>query len=166
VKLKHAVLLFTLVTFVAAMGCGKKPPPPPPEPPPVVVEPPPEPPPPEPPPPPPPPLVLSAIYFDFDKSDIRSDARDIMAQNAKALTERPTATIRVEGNCDERGTEEYNLALGERRASAAKDYLVNYGIEAAKISTISYGESRPVDFGHNEDAWAKNRRDDFVVLSE
>jgi peptidoglycan-associated lipoprotein len=167
VKFKLTVLLIILAAFVLAMGCGKKPPPPPPEPPPVTQK---EPPPPPPPPPPAEPeiapLQLTTIYFEYDKSDIRPDARDIMAQNARSLAEHPTATIRVEGNCDERGTDEYNMALGERRANAAKEYLVNYGIDGGKISTISYGESRTADPGHNEEAWAKNRRDDFRVLSE
>jgi peptidoglycan-associated lipoprotein len=111
-------------------------------------------------------LKLTAIYFDLDKSDIRSDARDMLAQDAKSLTEHPTATVRIEGNCDERGTVEYNLALGERRANAARDYLVNYGINSTRITTISYGKSKPVDKGHKEEAWSKNRRDDFVPLSE
>lgn len=165
-KFKYAVLLLILATFIMAFGCGKKPPPPPPEQPKVVVDtttpPPPEPP---PPPPPKPELILTAIHFDFDKADLRSDARDIMAQNAKSLADNPDARIRVAGHCDERGTEEYNMALGERRANAARDYLVNYGIDAAKVSTISYGESRPVDMGHSEDAWSKNRRDEFEIIS-
>jgi peptidoglycan-associated lipoprotein len=164
VKFKHIVLLIIVVALVAAMGCGKKPPPPPPAPPPVVEQPPPP-----PPPPPPPevaPLQLTTIYFDYDKSDIRSDSRDILAQNAKSLTDHPEAVIRIEGNCDERGTDEYNMALGERRAIAARDYLVNYGIDAQKISTISYGESRPVAMGHDEGAWSQNRRDDFKVITE
>lgn len=165
-KFKHAVLLLILATFVMAMGCGKKPPPPPPEPPPVVVEPPPESPPEPPPPPPPPALVLTTIYFDYDRSDIRSDARDMMAQNARSLSDHPTAAIRIEGHCDERGTDEYNLALGERRANSAKDYLVNYGVEASRISTISYGEAQPANSGHDESAWAMNRRAEFRVLSE
>ena len=163
-KFKHIVLLIIVVALVAAMGCGKKPPPPPPAPPPVVEQPPPP-----PPPPPPPevaPLQLTTIYFDYDKSDIRSDSRDILAQNAKSLTDHPEAVIRIEGNCDERGTDEYNMALGERRAIAARDYLVNYGIDAQKISTISYGESRPVAMGHDEGAWSQNRRDDFKVITE
>lgn len=164
-RFKNVVLLMLLVAFVLALGCGKKPPPPPPEPPPVVEEPPP-PPPPEPPPPPPPPLVLTTIHFEFDKYNLTPEARDIMAENARELSDRPEAAIRIQGNCDERGTDEYNMALGERRAQTARDYLVNYGIDASRISIISYGESRPLDPGHNEEAWARNRRDDFVVISE
>jgi peptidoglycan-associated lipoprotein len=167
VKLKHLVLLIILASFIAAIGCGKKPPPPPPAPPPVVVAPDTTtPPPPEPPPPPPPPLQLTAIYFDYDKAEIRADARDILSQNGKSLTDHPTSTIRIEGNCDERGTEQYNLALGEKRANSARDYLVNYGISASRITTISYGKERPVAKGHNEEAWSKNRRDDFAIQSE
>ncbi|OGC91411.1 MAG: peptidoglycan-associated lipoprotein [candidate division Zixibacteria bacterium RBG_16_53_22] len=145
------------------MGCGKKPAPPPPAPPPVVEEPPPPPPPPE---PEIAPLQVTTIYFDYDKSDIRSDARDILAQNAKSLTDHSEAVIRIEGHCDERGTDEYNMALGERRANAARDYLVNYGIDAQRMSTISYGESRPAAPGHDEGAWSQNRRAEFTVVSE
>jgi len=109
---------------------------------------------------------MKTIHFDFDKYDLTAEARDILAANAASLAEHPDAVIRIEGNCDERGTDEYNLALGEKRAQAARDYLVNYGIDASKITIISYGESKPVDTGHNEDAWSKNRRDDFTVISE
>jgi peptidoglycan-associated lipoprotein len=112
------------------------------------------------------PLQLSTIYFDYDKSDIRSDAREILSQNARSLSDHPTAVIRIAGHCDERGTDEYNMALGERRATAAKEYLVNYGIDGSKVSTISYGESQAADMGHSEDAWAKNRRAEFQVVSE
>ncbi len=161
-KLKAIVVLVLVLLFAMMVHCGKKPAPPPPAPPPVAVDtttPP-------PPPPPPPPLQLTAIYFDYDKYNIRSDAQEIMSQNAKSLTDHPTSTIRIEGNCDERGTEQYNLALGERRANAARDYLVNYGINGSRITTISYGKERPVAAGHNEGAWAKNRRDDFVIVAE
>jgi peptidoglycan-associated lipoprotein len=112
------------------------------------------------------PLELSTIYFDYDKYDIRSDAREILSQNGKSLTDHPAASIRIEGNCDERGTEQYNLALGEKRAYAARDYLANYGIDISRMTTLSYGESRPVSMGHNEEAWAKNRRSDFKIVSE
>jgi len=167
VKLKHVLLLMLIMAMVFAFGCGKgKKVEPTPVPEPVTqIE--------EPPPPPPPPakpevapLQLVTIYFDYDKSDIRPDARDILAQNAKSLTEHPGAVIRVEGHCDERGTDEYNMALGERRANAARDYLVNYGIDAQKITTISYGESRPAVPGNSEDAWSRNRRDEFNIISQ
>jgi peptidoglycan-associated lipoprotein len=111
-------------------------------------------------------LQLTTIYFDYDKSDIRSDAREIMGQNGQSLTDHPEAIIRIEGHCDERGTDEYNMALGERRANTARDYLVNYGVAAERMSTISYGESRPVAPGHDESSWAQNRRAEFKVVSE
>ena len=166
--MKKVLVLLALMSVLAVLfvSCGKKPAPPPPPPPPppdttpVVVEPPP------PPPPPPPPLAMTTIHFEFDKYQLTDEARDIMAANAVALDEHPDATIRIEGNCDERGSDEYNMALGEKRAATARDYLINYGITPGRISIISYGESRPVDPGHNEDAWAKNRRDDFKTISE
>jgi peptidoglycan-associated lipoprotein len=82
------------------------------------------------------------------------------------LEKNPGAVIRIEGNCDERGTVEYNLALGEKRAKAALDYLVKMGIDPSRISTVSYGKERPMDPGHTEAAWAKNRRDDFVIVKQ
>jgi peptidoglycan-associated lipoprotein len=109
---------------------------------------------------------MTRIHFEFDKYDLTPEARDIMAENARQLADRPEAVIKIEGHCDERGTEEYNLALGEKRAKTAKDYLVNYGIDESMISIVSFGESRPIDPGQNEEAWAKNRRADFIVISE
>jgi len=85
---------------------------------------------------------------------------------AAALQERSTAIVRIEGHCDERGSDAYNMALGEKRAATARDYLIKYGIAANRLSIISYGESRPVAFGSNEDAWAKNRRAEFKIISE
>jgi peptidoglycan-associated lipoprotein len=106
---------------------------------------------------------LSDINFDYDKSNIRPDAREIMKVNADIFLKNKTSKITIEGHCDERGTSEYNMALGERRAQEAKKYLVNLGIDAARMKTISYGEERPLDPGQNEEAWAKNRRAHFVV---
>jgi peptidoglycan-associated lipoprotein len=103
------------------------------------------------------------INFDFDQSNIRPDAREILKVNADILLKKGAAQITVEGYCDERGTAEYNMALGERRAQEAKNYLINLGVKASQIKTISYGEERPLDAGHDEDAWAKNRRAHFVV---
>ncbi len=108
--------------------------------------------------------VLGTVYFDFDKSDLRPDALDQLRKNAEWLKANPGDRVRIEGNCDERGTVEYNLALGDRRAAAAKNYLVKAGIEASRIEIISFGEEHPVDPGHNEAAWQKNRRDDFVLV--
>ena len=106
---------------------------------------------------------LQTIYFDLDKYDIKPDDARILEEGAKWIKDKKPGLVMIEGNCDERGTVEYNLALGERRSEAAKDYLVSLGVDANKLKTISYGKSKPVDTGHNEDAWAKNRRDNFVV---
>jgi peptidoglycan-associated lipoprotein len=107
---------------------------------------------------------LLPIYFDFDKSDIREDQRDRIEGNSQFLTENSSMRVRIEGNCDERGTNEYNMALGQRRALSAQKYLVNLGISANRLETISYGEEKPLLFGHDEFSWAQNRRDDFVVV--
>jgi len=104
------------------------------------------------------------VNFDFDRYDLRQDAKEILAGHAQALKENPSLRLRIEGHCDERGTTEYNLALGERRAFAVKNYFIVYGIDAARLSTISYGEEKPLDPRHDEEAWAKNRRAAFVVL--
>jgi peptidoglycan-associated lipoprotein len=98
------------------------------------------------------------VFFDLDKYKIRADAQKILQAQANWLKQRPNLDITIEGHCDERGTREYNLALGERRANAVKDYLVALGVSASRIMTISYGEERPVALGHNESAWAQNRR--------
>jgi peptidoglycan-associated lipoprotein len=110
--------------------------------------------------------LLKDIHFDFDKYDIRPRDAEILKENAALLTNYPKVKIQVEGHCDERGTNEYNLALGERRANAAKKYLLSLGISMDRISSISYGEEKPLDTGHNEEAWAKNRRGHFVILSK
>ncbi|NTW07597.1 MAG: peptidoglycan-associated lipoprotein Pal [Syntrophaceae bacterium] len=107
--------------------------------------------------------VIKDIYFDFDKSNIRTDAREVLKTNADWFLKNSNVSIIIEGHCDERGTAEYNMALGQRRADEAKKYLVNLGVNGAALKTISYGKERPVDPGHNEEAWAKNRRDHFVV---
>jgi peptidoglycan-associated lipoprotein len=106
---------------------------------------------------------LQPVYFDFDRSFIRDDARPVMKANAEWLKANPKAKIRIEGNCDERGTKEYNQALGQRRASSAKKYLTDLGIAAKRISLISYGKEKPVCSGQNEECWQKNRRDDLVA---
>ncbi|HYM31024.1 MAG TPA: peptidoglycan-associated lipoprotein Pal [Candidatus Cybelea sp.] len=102
--------------------------------------------------------VGDRVFFDFDKYNIRSDARTTLEKQAAWLKQYPQYTITVEGHCDERGTREYNLALGERRANSVKNALVSLGIPTARIKTISYGKERPVAAGHNEAAWAQNRR--------
>ena len=123
------------------------------------------PPPPEEAPPPvaPPPLVLNTVYFDFDEYSIRLDQRGILENNGYQLLERTEATVMIEGHCDQRGTEEYNIALGQRRADSVKAFLVGMGVDSARLATTSYGEERLVDPGNNEDAWSRNRRGEFVV---
>jgi peptidoglycan-associated lipoprotein len=103
-----------------------------------------------------------AIYFDFDRYNLRDDAKADLKKNVDVMNQEQDLKITVEGHCDERGTVEYNLALGERRAKSARDYMVSMGVKADRISTISYGKERPKAFGHDEDSWAKNRRDEFV----
>jgi peptidoglycan-associated lipoprotein len=110
--------------------------------------------------------LLKDIHFDFDKFDIRPGDAEILKGNAALLMKHPTIKIQIEGHCDERGTSEYNLALGERRANSAKKYLISLGMPVDRISTISYGKEKPLDPGHNEEAWSKNRRDHFIILSK
>jgi len=116
--------------------------------------------------PPPPPVVqpvLGDLFFDFDKSELRMDAVEQLKTNANWLEVNRGRKVVIEGHCDERGTNEYNLALGERRANSAKDYLVNLGADSSRLKSISYGEERPFALGHNEEAWAQNRRAHFVA---
>jgi peptidoglycan-associated lipoprotein len=107
--------------------------------------------------------AVKDILFEFNKSNISSDAREILKTNADFLLKNGDSKVVIEGHCDERGTAEYNMALGQRRAQETKNYLVNLGIKEPRIKTISYGEERPLDPGHNEDAWAKNRRAHFAI---
>ena len=110
--------------------------------------------------------LLKDIYFDFDKYDIRPGDAEILKENATLLKKYTNVKIQIEGHCDERGTIEYNLALGERRANNTKQYLISLGVPPDRISTISYGKERPLDSGHNEEAWAKNRRAHPIILSK
>jgi OOP family OmpA-OmpF porin len=107
---------------------------------------------------------LDAIYFDFDKYNIKPEFKDTLKKNADWLQANKDYNIRIEGNCDERGTNEYNMALGQRRADAAMKSLMSLGVGKNRISTVSYGEEKPLCMEHNEDCWSKNRRDDFVVV--
>jgi peptidoglycan-associated lipoprotein len=164
----------------AGPGAPAAPAPPPPAPPPVVTAPVTPPPTPAPPPPAPPaaaapapaPPPLKDVFFNFDKSDIgfneafKEDQKPVMTANAALLKDNPALKLTIEGHCDERGTAEYNLALGERRAKAGKDYLVAAGIPADRIATISYGKERPFVLGHDENAWKWNRRDHMVVTGQ
>ncbi len=137
---------------------------------------------PAPPPPPPPPkppepvtprieeafaAALSTIHFMLDSSALEEEAQATLRRAGDWLnrTENRTIRFRIEGNCDERGSQEYNFGLGDRRANSARDFLISLGVSADRIETVSYGKERPVDSGHSEDAWWKNRRDDFVYLS-
>jgi peptidoglycan-associated lipoprotein len=144
-----------MAAFVERIFLGPPPPPPPPEPAPVVV----------------PPVVpapagpdkLEAIYFDFDKYVIKPEGRDALKRNADWLQQNPGAKVVVEGNCDERGTNDYNMALGQRRADAAAKYLVDLGIAKDRIGTVSFGEEKPICTEKTESCWSKNRRDDFIL---
>ncbi len=111
---------------------------------------------------PPPTNMTASIYFDFDKSFLRTESRNTLSRLLGAAAA-SGATVRIEGNCDERGSNEYNIALGQRRADAAKDYLVRLGVPAANITAISYGEEHPKALGHDEASWQENRRDDIFV---
>lgn len=104
---------------------------------------------------------LQRIYFDFDSSELRPDALSTLADNAEKIRQVPGVIVQIEGHCDERGTQEYNLALGERRALAVREYLIRLGISSDRLVTISYGEEDPADPGHDEAAWARNRRCEF-----
>jgi len=170
--MKKILFIFGLIMImVLAYGCGPKPEP-------VVEEEPiavvdtatPPPPPPVTTPPPPPPEVketdFNVIQFDFDKYNVRPDQMTLLNANVALLKKNPDMVIKIEGHCDERGTTEYNLALGDRRAVAVKTYLMDAGIAEERISTISYGEERPVDLGHTESAWDKNRRAEFRIVKK
>ncbi len=109
--------------------------------------------------------VGDRVYFDTDKSDIRPDAQGILAAQADWLNRYPAVRIRIEGNADERGTREYNFALGARRAEAVSEFLVSKGVAPSRISTISYGKESPIDTGTGEDAWAHNRNGHTAITS-
>ena len=109
---------------------------------------------------------LKDIYFAFDRYDLSDEARRILTESAKIALAHPNLKIQIEGHCDERGSSEYNLALGERRAVSVKLYLIRLGVKGDRLSSISYGEEMPANPGHTEEAWAKNRRCHFVILSK
>ena len=181
---KTVLVVLALAATIAFSACAKKAPPAPPPPPPVA----PEAPPPAPPPPPRPeaaPVVdeyarlkamsaeeieksglLAEVYFDYDKADIREQDRAVLAKDAEALKQFDFLRVTVEGHCDERGTVEYNLALGERRAKAAYDYLVSLGVPADRLKMVSYGKEVPVCTQSNEECWQRNRRAHFTVTGK
>ncbi|MBU0510013.1 peptidoglycan-associated lipoprotein Pal [bacterium] len=171
IRVMPVMLMIVLAGAIALTGCKKKMPKEAPPPPPKVEE---------VAPPPPPDTTgqaererqaamdadrarIQAVYFDFDKSVIRPDQRSKITTNADIFRNWTEWAVSIEGHCDERGTTEYNLALGERRATSAKQALVAAGVDAARVSTVSYGEERPVDPGHNEASWSRNRRAEFRV---
>jgi peptidoglycan-associated lipoprotein len=109
--------------------------------------------------------VGDLVYFDTDSHDVRADALPVLDAQAAWLKRYPGVQVRIEGNCDERGTREYNLALGARRANAVRDYLVSHGVSASRINTISYGKEKPVDPGTGEEAWSRNRNAHSVLTA-
>jgi peptidoglycan-associated lipoprotein len=180
--MRHSTLALAFALAVVMAGCGKKTPPPPPAPPPAAPETP-------PPAPQPPPEVapamneyetlrqksidelekmglLADIHFDYDRADLRESDRGILSQNADTLKKFDFLRITVEGHCDERGSVEYNLALGERRAKAAHDYLASLGVDASRMKTVSYGKEVPLCQESNEDCWARNRRAHFGITGK
>jgi peptidoglycan-associated lipoprotein len=108
-------------------------------------------------------FLTEDIFFEFDSAVLLPEAQTILRKKAEWLINNPDATATIEGHCDERGTNEYNLALGDRRAESAKTFLMDLGVKGSQLSCISYGEERPVDPAHNEEAWAKNRRGHFTI---
>ncbi len=108
-------------------------------------------------------FINEDVYFEFDSAALLPLAQTMLRQKAEYMRDVPGINVTIEGHCDERGTDAYNMALGERRAEAVKSFMVNLGIGASRLNTISYGEERPVDFGQNEEAWAKNRRAHFAI---
>ncbi len=110
-------------------------------------------------------IKFETVYFDFDKSDLRQDARDVLSKNAEMILKSMAGgKVQIEGHCDERGSAEYNLALGERRASSVQKYLTTLGVKSENLSVISYGKEKPAVIGNDEAAWAKNRRAEFVAV--
>jgi peptidoglycan-associated lipoprotein len=110
-------------------------------------------------------MLAAMIHFEFDRATLRADDTGALDDKIKILQANPNLHIRISGHCDERGSDEYNLALGNRRATAAKQYLVSHGIDASRIETVSYGEERPLAQGHDESSWSQNRRDEFEVTA-
>lgn len=110
-------------------------------------------------------LVRDA-FFEYNESTLSSNAQDALTTSANWLKQNPGYNVLIEGHCDERGTEQYNLALGDRRAAIARDYLITLGVDAGRIRTVSYGEERPFDTGHTEEAWAVNRRAHLVLVGK
>jgi peptidoglycan-associated lipoprotein len=177
--MRASSILSVLAAAALLAACGKKPAPEQPAPEPAPAK--------EAPPPPPPPAatddaerlkreaearakalhdeLADLIHFDFDKADIRTSDQGILDRKAAILGTNSAVRLRIAGHCDERGSDEYNLALGNRRAAAAKRYLTGKGVADGRLDVVSYGKERPLDPGHSEDAWAKNRRDEFEITA-
>jgi peptidoglycan-associated lipoprotein len=167
-KIATAFILFAVV--LVSYGCSKKTPPPAPETKPIATQPT-EPATPKKEEPVTPKTVLTeaqfrTVYFDFDKFNLRSDAKAALDANYELLKNFPDVIVKIEGHCDERGTVEYNLSLGEKRARSTMDYLAQLGVGTGRMSIISFGKERPADGGHNEGAWQKNRRCEFRIISQ
>jgi len=109
---------------------------------------------------------LVTVYFDFNSASLRSDTKEALDKNVAFLKTNSSVKVQVEGHCDERGSVQFNLALGEKRAKSVREYLTSQGIEAGRVTTISFGKERPVTFGHDEEAWSKNRRANFVIVGK
>ncbi|AGW14890.1 peptidoglycan-associated lipoprotein Pal [Megalodesulfovibrio gigas] len=109
-------------------------------------------------------ILDEKVYFAFDSYELNAAAQAVLQRKAQLIRSKPTLKVLIEGHCDERGTQEYNIALGNRRAQASQRYLLNMGVPAMQLETISYGEERPAAVGHNENAWAQNRRDEFKAV--
>ncbi len=109
---------------------------------------------------------LSTVYFDYNSAGLRQDTLDTLNKNVTFLKSKPKVKVQIEGHCDERGSVQFNLALGEKRAKSIKEFLVSNGIESNRISVISLGKERPVTFGHDESAWSQNRRGNFVITAK
>jgi peptidoglycan-associated lipoprotein len=190
IRFRILVTVFALSAALALAGCGKKVPPPapaPPPPPPVAAPPAPPPPPPPPPPPAPKPAPalteeqifaqkslaqlnserpLATVYFDLDESNVREDAKPVLQRNSDWMKRWTSTQVTVEGHCDSRGSAEYNLALGTRRATAVKDYLVSLGVPAGRITVVTKGKETPVCSEENEGCWAQNRRGFFIITAK
>jgi peptidoglycan-associated lipoprotein len=109
---------------------------------------------------------LKTVYFDFNSAALSNDTKEALNNNVKFLKENPSVKIQVECHCDERGSVQFNLALGEKRAKGVKEYLAAQGIEGSRVTTVSLGKEKPVSFGHDEESWSKNRRANFVISAK
>lgn len=107
--------------------------------------------------------ALKTVYFDFNSAGLSTETKDLLDNNVKFLKDHGNVKVQVEGHCDERGSVQFNLALGEKRAKSVREYLVGHGVDSARISTISLGKEKPVSFGHDEESWSKNRRANFAI---